>query len=408
MFLTCHYLFIQNKTLKMEIDNKLEYKLKYYLNSMTLKHLETRDVLDKEKSKEFNNTFKTDKKVQAFCMKLENSTYFPVFNVPLSDKETIHTVFLCEIALGETIYVNNEYVKNNLPLPEGFDTFVTDIKEEQNYLHNKSIDLSNFYYVVNDTSRILPMYEVTFQYDEEFEKNARNKNICHKCLNEEAVMYCPSERASFCQTCDDAVHFDAFLKRHERKYFDKCGQKKFINCKDHTTKTVEFYCTDCSLPICSYCKVSGSHASPEFANHNIISFVKACDTLSECIKDSSTILQNQSTQIEIEKKNFIEQAEASKNNIAGIYEKIQTEMKNLKLQLEHIEETKKQKYNAGYIEIVKQVENSKRMLTFPSELDPTDKLQYYSMILEDVSHTKVESVSGCAVEIELQGSYYLK
>lgn len=365
----------------MELDNNIEYRLKFLLDSMTLKHIETKDILDQAKMKEFNDTFKDEQKVQVFCSKLEASTYFPVLSVPFKNGETIHTVYLCEVALGNTIYVDSEYVKNNLPIPQGFDAFVTNINSNKSYLHETQIDLKEYVYVINDSTRILPIYEITFEYDPEFEKSARNKNVCHKCLNEEAIMYCPSERAIFCSQCDELVHSDAFLKRHERKYFDKCGQKKFINCKEHITKTIEFYCTDCSMPICSYCKVNGSHSKGDFASHNIITFLEACNTLSTYIQEAGIDLVNLSSNIENEVQKYIDLAEKSRKNIADLYEKLEEERKNLRLQLENIEETKKQRFNAGYIEICKQGELFKRMREFPAELDPTDRLQYYSGII---------------------------
>lgn len=378
----------------MELENKIEYKLKFLLNSMTLKHLETREILDKDRSAEFNNTYKGEQRIQAFCSKIEEMTYFPVLNVPTTEGETIHTVYLCEVAIGNTIYVNNEYAKNNLPIPEGFDSFVTNVKSEQSYLHENNIKLEDYSYVINDHARILPIYEVTFEYDPEFEKNARNKNICHKCVEADAIVYCPAERASFCSACDESVHNNKFLQRHERKYFDKCGQKKFINCKEHVTKTIEFYCTDCSMPICSYCKVNGSHSTEEFAKHNIIPFVEACNTLSTYIKEAEVDLVSLSTNVETEIKQFVDLAEESRSNIAELYDQLAEVMKNLRLQLEHIEETKRQRLNAGYIEMRKQGEIYRKMCDFPAELDPTDRLQYYSGIINYSLHNGVDNEKG--------------
>ncbi|ORD93910.1 TRI36 [Enterospora canceri] len=393
----------------MELDNKIEYKLKFLLNSMTLKHIETKEILDKDKVKEFTDANCNSMKAQLFCQKIEDQTFFPAFGVPVGKDSTVHTVYLCEVAFGDSLFVVRDFVEEKLPIPEGFDSLVTDMQSEQKYLSDTEQNIGNFFYVINDKSKILPLYEVTFEYDAEFEKNARNKNICHKCQKQEAIVYCPSERASFCDECDQVVHADAFLKRHERKYFKTCGQSKFINCFDHATKTIEYYCIDCAEPICSYCKVTGSHSQPERAGHKIISFVEACESLSKDIKSSSEPLVGYSERIYKEIEKLHENSLAFRENIKKVRFQIDKEYKNLCLQLEAIENNKVQTMNANYLEILRQAVQFEQMKKFPDEMDPTDRLEYYKAIknqrqMEHYAELTVESF----VPTQLVGKLQIK
>ncbi|KAL6122750.1 hypothetical protein NUSPORA_00006 [Nucleospora cyclopteri] len=366
----------------MEIENKIEYKLKFLLNSMTLKHIETKYVLEKDKMVEFSNTYCNSNKAQLFCSGINDQTNFPMFNIPLTKDSTIHKVWLCEVAVGNSIYVAKEFIEQNLPIPSGYDSLISDFNSPQAYLSDDQVKIEDFSYIIQDRKRILPIYEITFEYNPEFEKTGRNKNICHKCLKVEAIVYCPSERASFCNECDHAVHADAFLQRHERKYFDSCGQRKFINCKNHETKTIEYFCVNCLEPICSYCKINGSHATLEFAGHEIIPFVTACESLSESITKSSHSLTNHTSKLKLELEKFTTNVGSFKVNIEKVRQQVENDYKNLMLQLENIENNKIQTMNANFLEMIKQTVMFDKMSNFPEELDPTDRLQYYKAILD--------------------------
>lgn len=388
---------------------EIEYKLKFLLNSTTLKHIDTKNILEQNKLDEFNNTYSNTIRKQLFCNKIDEVTFFPIQTVPIQSNNTIHTVYLCDVAVGNSICVVKDFIDQKLPIPHDYDTLITDFQNSQAYLSDMVVKLNDFYYVVNDSSRILPLYEITFEYDSEFEKRARNRNICHKCQKEESIVYCPSERASFCGNCDQLVHSDIFLKRHERKYFETCGQKKFINCPTHETKTIEFYCIDCGIPICSYCKISGNHSTIDFANHRIILFTEACKNLDNTIYESSSTIELLKNNNDDELQKFNDNIAEFKFNIAKIRQKLDKEYKNLMLELEVIENKKIQILNANYIEILNQSDFFTQMKKFPEELDPTDRLQYFNAIkhqreMKEIPKLTVEPF----LPIELIGKLQIK
>lgn len=391
----------------MEVFNTLEYKLKFMLDSMTLKLVDVKDIANKDRLYEFNDLYSNSTKLQLFCKNISTQTMFPVMGVPLATDDTIHTVTLCEVAFSQSIYVGKSFVDQGLPVPNGFDSLVTDMSENQVYL--PGADLNKFQYVIADHTRIMPLYELTFEYDPVFEKNARNKNICHKCQKDEAIVYCPSERASFCGKCDEDVHSNSFLKRHERKYFAECGVSKFINCADHATKTVEFYCVDCGKPLCSYCKMTGEHGQIDFANHNIISFPEACNLHSKHVEETQDVMDGHIKSVAEELIKFKSNGSTSQANMSKIRSQLEREFKNLMLRLDNIESNKIQMYNANMIEMCRHEKLLNMMKIFPGELDPTDKVQYYKAI---ASQRQVNSYPNVAVEeftpVELVGKISVK
>ena len=50
---------------------EIEYKLKFLLNSTTLKHIDTKNILEQNKLDEFNNTYSNTIRKQLFCNKID-------------------------------------------------------------------------------------------------------------------------------------------------------------------------------------------------------------------------------------------------------------------------------------------------------------------------------------------------
>ncbi|ORD99644.1 TRI36 [Hepatospora eriocheir] len=392
----------------MSIEKKIEYKIKFTLNSMTAKLIEIKDILAKDRIPEFKNMYNNSNKAQLFCSNINEETLFSMSTIPLDSKSTTHKVFLCEVAVGKPIFVNSDFIKQNLPIPSGYDSLVVGELNDEIAVDSK-VDTSRYNYVIKDKNKILPLYEIVFEYDPEFEKVARNKNICVKCKRREAIMFCPPERASFCSACDNAIHKDEFLKRHERKYFAQVGQKKFSTCVHHTTKVVEYFCENCLEPLCSYCKINGSHASIEYAKHKIIPFYEACKSLSDDISESTNDVNAYRGRLENEIEKYNQNLKDFYENYEKIKECVEKEYKKTFLQLEYLKNNRQQSFNAYLIEMVKYKDTFKKMVDFPEEMDPTDKLQYYKAILhqrelENYPQYIVEPMD----EIKIEGKLSIK
>jgi len=260
------------------MHNKVEFKLKFLLNSLTLKVLDVKDLSDPKNILSFNNRFCDSRKIQGFCSNMCEISTFPMMGVPITPNTKIHKVYLCEVAVGKSLFVSSEYAQT-LDVPAGYESFMISQSDVRGFLTDHNVDVAMLSYVINDPSRVLPLYEVVFEYDEELERLSRKSFICHRCKRSQAVMFCPSERASFCADCDSQIHSDEFLKRHSRLYFSDVGQKKFICCAHHPTKVVEYFCETCMDPLCADCKITGSHSERDKYDHQIISFLSACQML---------------------------------------------------------------------------------------------------------------------------------
>lgn len=363
------------------MHNKVEFKLKFLLNSLTLKVIDIKSISDPKKVLPFNNRFCDSRKIQAFCSEVSEISTFPLLGVPLTQNSKIHKVSFCEISVGRSLFVTKEYA-NTLEVPKDYDSFIIAQNDVKGFLTDSNIDPTMLSYVIKDPSRVLPIYEVTFEYDEELEKLSRKSFVCHKCKKNQAIMFCPSERASFCKNCDDQVHCDEFLKRHTRTYFSEVGQKKFICCASHPTKVVEYFCETCMEPICTECKIMGDHSGREKCDHQIVPFLDACQLLKsrilDCIKPMNNLIESNNSEI----RRFKENTNNFKENIANIKKQIEKEFKSLLLQLENIENTQMQIINAKYAERIVSEMSLKRTESYPQELDPADLLSQFKNIQE--------------------------
>lgn len=388
--------------------NKIEFKLKFLLNSLTLKVHEIVDISDPKRVVEFNSHNCDSRKIQAFCSGISETTRFPMLCVPLTPKSKMHKVYFCEISVGNSLFVGQEYA-NTLDIPKEFGSFIVEDSDALGFLTEHDIDISRFSYVIKDQRRILPLYQIVFEYDEEFERISRGSSICHRCKKAQAIMFCPSERANFCTECDAQVHYDDFLKRHSRIYFSDVKQKKFICCSHHPCKVVEHFCQTCMEPICTECKITGKHSSREYADHCITSFIEACQMLSSRIHEDQAKLIDPLESCDKEVGRFRDKIESFRSNVSSVRKQIEREFRNLTLQLDTIENSQRQIINAKYLDRMYKKELIRRMDSYPKDLDPADLLSEYRNISEQrerESHIVFDKVE--IDKVELQGRLSLK
>lgn len=388
--------------------NEVEFKLKFLLNSLTLKVHEITDISDPKRVVEFNSHNCDSRKTQAFCSEMSEATKFPMLGVPLTPKSKLHKAYFCEISVGDSLFVSQEYA-NTLDIPKEFGSFIVEDNDTLGFLTDQNIDISKFNYVLKDQRRILPLYEVVFEYDEELERISRGSSICHKCKKSQAIMFCPSERANFCKECDAQIHYDDFLKRHSRIYFSDVKQKKFICCSHHPSKVIEHFCQTCMEPICTECKITGKHSSKEYADHSITSFIDACQMLKSRMYDSQQSLVGLLETCDKEIDRFKDKVGSFRNNVLSVKKQVEREFKNLMLQLDSIENSQRQAINAKYLDRICKSETIKRMESYPKELDPADLLSEFKSISEQrikESHIVFDKLE--IDKIEVQGKLSLK
>lgn len=363
------------------MNSKVEFKLKLLLNSHTLRVISVESLSDSKKVLSFNTKYCDTRKVQAFCSNISNATKLPLLGVPLTKDSKIHKVYFCEVAIGDQLFVSNEYAES-LDVPNNYGCFIVSDDNTKEFLTDCKPEISKLSYLVKDEGRILPLYEVVFEYDEKFENISRNSFICHKCMVKDAVMFCPSERASFCETCDEEVHRDEFLRRHERLYFSQVGQKKFICCSKHNTKIVQYFCMNCIEPLCAECKITGDHSSSATSDHKIVSFLDACQTFKTKLCDCTAPVNKMVEVCETEISRFQDKVGCFKENIFSVRAHLEKEFKTLMNHLDSIESQQKQVINAKFSDRLSKSENLKRLEEFANSLDPADLLSNYKSLVD--------------------------
>lgn len=366
------------------MNSKIEYKLKVTLNSQTLKVLDVKKLFTSEDVLSFNTRHHDSKKFTLFTSDLGQVFYFPLANVPYNPNSNIHKVYLCDVAVGESLFVSDEYAQS-LDVPSNYGSFMISSSPSKHYLTDFDVDVSTLKYVIKDRSRVQPMYEVVFEYDEEFERLSKGSFLCHKCQSQQAVTFCPAERASFCSTCDQEIHRDEFLKRHERIYFSSVGQKKFTVCQFHNNKVVEYFCNDCTEPLCTECKISGDHSTADKINHRVISFLDACHLFKNKVEEKIKPIDKAVEQCDKEICRFKDKVGSFKDNLHSARTKLEKIYKNLISELECIESSEKQIINSKYAERLCKIKQLKNIEEFSSSLDPADLLVMFKSISESVS-----------------------
>lgn len=143
-----------------------------------------------------------------------------------------------------------------------------DSEEFEGYIHE---------YRIYSASQILPTYIVTCKLNGDLQEGT--DNLCAKCGEEEAVFYCQEDKCYLCKDCDIEVHegqdgLKNILGKHKRVPINE-RPKEFKNCKDHESKIYEFFCNTCQEPLCSFCKMNGSHSNTEFSTHAIVEIIQA-------------------------------------------------------------------------------------------------------------------------------------
>ncbi|KAJ3157358.1 hypothetical protein HDU89_002772 [Geranomyces variabilis] len=213
------------------------------------------------------------------------------------DGRTLRKALLCRIGIGRA-YVADEGTAENMPIPEGYDSFY--LKDgSQAAAKSAGInanDLYNHSYFVKDTAQILPVYLVHYDYDMNKERKSREKAKCDNCEEEPATVFCNADAANLCNKCDSQLHVSKLASRHVRTPIGK-GSDVFGFCRHHPEKLIEFFCSQCHVPVCVFCKMVGNHANGEAARHQLVSVSEAYASVVQEAQTHDPILQNRRTEI---------------------------------------------------------------------------------------------------------------
>lgn len=385
----------------------IEYKLRFFLNSTTLT---VDSVREKDSSGMelllFLKKYKNQKMIHAFIAPgSEGHTATPLFGVPIDEKKTHHKVWYCQMAVGTPLFASEEYAMN-CKTPKGYDSFI--ISREGSEIENvisefkRSQDFSLYSYVVPDSSRVLVLAEVEFTYDKALEEKCRSSNVCEFCQAKPAMSFCLAERAAFCDECDKVFHANEFTQRHERYHFNKVGKKKFLNCRAHPGVVVDFFCEDCKVPVCTRCKIFGSHAEAPNNRHSLITYIDACDKLKLAITEESEIVEvnlKRANRAIAEVEQEISEFEKS---VADIKSRIDYEYRSAISTLNDLVKRRYQKINARYFESTYLEKIAQRASDYPKEVDPSVLVERWTAIEDLNRHIEETVLSPQEEEIPIQ------
>ncbi|TPX42567.1 hypothetical protein SeMB42_g05076 [Synchytrium endobioticum] len=199
-------------------------------------------------------------------------------------------MLLCRIGVGRS-YVADEGRAEKDAVPDGYDSF---------YLEDKkgSADDSRHEYYIKSSAQILPQYLVHFDYDPTLEKKSLERIKCANCEQVDATVYCASDAASLCNACDTLLHNSKVLARHIRTPIRKGTTESFGTCRHHADKPIEYFCSQCHIPVCVTCKMVGNHANGEAARHKLVSVAEAYATVMHESNERDPLLQNRRSDIQ--------------------------------------------------------------------------------------------------------------
>ncbi|OAG29351.1 hypothetical protein NEDG_01424 [Nematocida displodere] len=367
--------------------NDIEYQLKFLLNSMSLSVDKTK-VSDNVKMESllFLKKYKNQKMIYGFVHpKRAAPMATPVFGVPIDDTMVHHKVLYCQIAIGTPLFTSEEYAMN-CKTPRGYDSFIignsntpiegviAEVKKSQTF--------AGYSYIVPDSSRVLVLAEVEFTYDKELEERCKNSDTCEFCNAKPAVSFCLAERASFCGDCDNLFHANQFTQRHDRYYFNEVGKKKFLHCKDHTSTVIDYYCTSCNIPICTQCRIFGTHSESPNSKHKLITYIDACDMLRNKLLNEHELEDVNANRASGALLGVDQEISLFEKNIYDVRTRLECEYKNCLAILNDLVKRRYQKINAKFFEGKHLEQMALRAVEYPLAVDTSVLVDKWKSIEE--------------------------
>lgn len=378
---------IYNSKLKSFQQKYPERMIFGYTNSLHKTSIEDKfSKLSLENSKIYEKTENVKNTQNNFLDGIE----IPLNAVPLAKEGIVHKVFYCAAAVGTPIFSQHKQLH---VLPTGYHSFLTIYdsirNKEKTEIQTSQViseveNTENFSYILK-TQRVLPLYEIEFEYDPSLDTF---DGKCDSCTEKDAIMYCYAERAHLCENCDAALHNNPLTKRHKREYFsnNQADTLIYMNCTIHRDITVEYFCKDCLIPICVECRVKGSHASTNPAEHRLISYIEATKTFDinfNSLKEKEKMINSALQKIKLETNLF-------EKNVTIIKEKIESEFKSAMNELNTFINKNYRIYNAEflqYLNIKKIIEKMKKIV---SKLNNAEKIENFKGLITALSNVKVD------------------
>ncbi|KAI5181241.1 hypothetical protein NEOKW01_1460 [Nematocida sp. AWRm80] len=375
---------------------EVEYLLRFLLGSTTLTVDSTKEYdSTKMESLLFLKKYKNQKVISGFIpVNKTGHIVTPFFGVPIDEENIHHKVLYCHIAIGRTLFTSVEYAMN-CKTPKGYDSFI--ISKNGTMIESvisefkKTQSFEDYSYVIPDESRVLVLGEVEFTYDKKLEEKCKNNDVCEFCKKDQAISFCLAERASFCEECDGMFHANEFTQRHSRYYFNQVGKKRFLHCKTHASVVVDFFCDECKEPVCTQCRIFGTHSELPASKHTLSTYIDACDHLTSLVQQPNEYAENALRKAQASIAGIENEICEFEKNIQIIRERLEYEYKFAINTLNDLIKRRYQKINAGYFEGQYLQKKSQQAIDYPKEVDPSVLVGKWKSI-EEVNKSLGETV----------------
>ncbi|OII76454.1 B-box zinc finger domain-containing protein [Cryptosporidium andersoni] len=184
----------------------------------------------------------------------------------------LYRFIIFTLALGPILTVDSsDLTKMSAPFPSGY---MCRTWQDPNVCYVPSPNYSfSANYQVKFSEQILPTILLEIEF-----KPLRieiSQPLCEMCEINLSTIYCGSDKAHLCSSCDEAHHSSTrLLSKHQRVPVSQ-SPYQFGFCPHHSTERIDSVCMECYIPLCPHCILIGQHSSGDAAEHILISTTDA-------------------------------------------------------------------------------------------------------------------------------------
>lgn len=321
---------------------KIEYELQVQLNAPRLKVQECYDYSNSHINAQFMtfcktmqpnnivNVFVPTTEIQQFLTEVptkgikvdpKRGFRFKVGSIDIDRHAETIEVLRVAVALGNTL--NYQGISTELEDNDFQSDPPSSVNLRSGY-HSLCVS-ANGDYVVFNSAQIKTCHLVKFAGGKNLEEATSDDDICDLCGVNKATIWCVNDSAKLCHQCDDESHKgNKILSRHKRMNLtDARALMEF--CPLHPDTRVEYYCSQCQVPVCLSCKMTGSHSKGSAASHPLVPIRNAYNEALEAAQHPDPVFKRRRQQIEekiqaseIKLHSIIENAEDVESEIMRI------------------------------------------------------------------------------------------
>lgn len=165
--------------------------------------------------------------------------------------------------------INFENSQKNLKPPEYDSVLLWNQQEpKKTFTAQKS-----FKYRIFNSESVLPLYHIILSPKETAPKESGIK-FCNECGTLVARFFCTACNADLCEEDYNNIHNpeNKFLFGNHTK--EKIDPNKPGMCECNNNRECIYYCMECQIPMCDYCKMVGTHSKGISASHELVEIGK--------------------------------------------------------------------------------------------------------------------------------------